>query len=49
MAGTRRFRSVLRPRALTVVHPGNPEPAADLAEFDARCTEDGDGVHDAGA
>lgn len=32
-----------------MVHPGDPEPAAELAEFDARYTQDGDGVHGARA
>lgn len=31
------------------MHPGAPELAADLAEFDARYTQDGDGVHGARA
>ncbi|MFC9299019.1 ADP-ribosylglycohydrolase family protein [Streptomyces sp. NPDC057011] len=34
---------------LAVVHPGDPHAAADLAEFDARYTQDGDGVHGARA
>ncbi|MBC9712139.1 ADP-ribosylglycohydrolase family protein [Streptomyces sp. TRM66268-LWL] len=34
---------------LALVHPGDPQPAADLAEFDARYTQDGDGVHGARA
>lgn len=29
---------------LAVVHPGDPAAAADLAEYDARYTQDGDGV-----
>ncbi|OON83063.1 ADP-ribosylglycohydrolase family protein [Streptomyces tsukubensis] len=29
---------------LAVVHPGDPASAADLAEYDARYTQDGDGV-----
>ncbi len=32
-----------------MAHPGDPERAADLAEFDARYTQDGDGVHGARA
>ncbi|WP_399013621.1 ADP-ribosylglycohydrolase family protein [Streptomyces sp. FIT100] len=38
-----------RAAVLAVVHPGNPQAAADLAEFDARYTQDGDGVHGARA
>jgi ADP-ribosylglycohydrolase len=34
---------------LAVVHPGDPEAAADLAEYDARYTQDEDGVHGARA
>ncbi|NBE56654.1 ADP-ribosylglycohydrolase family protein, partial [Streptomyces boluensis] len=34
---------------LAAVHPGDPRAAADLAEFDARYTQDGDGVHGARA
>lgn len=34
---------------LAVAHPGDPRRAADLAEFDARYTQDGDGVHGARA
>jgi ADP-ribosylglycohydrolase len=34
---------------LAVVHPGDPAGAADLAEYDARYTQDGDGVHGARA
>ncbi|GGZ31209.1 ADP-ribosylglycohydrolase family protein [Streptomyces poonensis] len=34
---------------LAVAHPGDPERAAELAEFDARYTQDGDGVHGARA
>lgn len=34
---------------LAVVHPGDPGAAADLAEYDARYTQDGDGVHGARA
>ena len=33
-----------RAAVLALVHPGAPEAAADLAEFDARYTQDGDGV-----
>ncbi|WP_435885546.1 ADP-ribosylglycohydrolase family protein [Streptomyces subrutilus] len=39
----------VRACVLAVVHPGDPGPAADLAEFDARYTQDGDGVHGARA
>ncbi|MFE1554668.1 ADP-ribosylglycohydrolase family protein [Streptomyces sp. NPDC058734] len=39
----------VRACVLAVVHPGDPEAAADLAEFDARYTQDGDGVHGARA
>ncbi|MFJ9177871.1 ADP-ribosylglycohydrolase family protein [Streptomyces sp. NPDC102360] len=39
----------VRAAVLAVVHPGRPELAADLAEFDARYTQDGDGVHGARA
>lgn len=39
----------VRAAVLAVVHPGAPERAADLAEFDARYTQDGDGVHGARA
>ncbi|MFI6872135.1 ADP-ribosylglycohydrolase family protein [Streptomyces sp. NPDC050400] len=39
----------VRAAVLAVVHPGQPELAADLAEFDARYTQDGDGVHGARA
>ncbi|MFJ7209745.1 ADP-ribosylglycohydrolase family protein [Streptomyces sp. NPDC098789] len=39
----------IRACVLAVVHPGNPVAAADLAEFDARYTQDGDGVHGARA
>ncbi|PWI18991.1 adhesin [Streptomyces sp. Act143] len=39
----------VRACVLAVAHPGNPELAADLAEFDARYTQDGDGVHGARA
>lgn len=42
---TRRVRAAV----LAVVHPGDPAAAADLAEFDARYTQDGDGVHGARA
>ncbi|WUV78010.1 ADP-ribosylglycohydrolase family protein [Streptomyces sp. NBC_01477] len=34
---------------LAVVHPGDPAAAADLAEYDARYTQDEDGVHGARA
>ncbi|MEU8766150.1 ADP-ribosylglycohydrolase family protein [Streptomyces griseus] len=39
----------VRAAVLAVVHPGDPEEAAELAEFDARYTQDGDGVHGARA
>ncbi|WP_328539322.1 ADP-ribosylglycohydrolase family protein [Streptomyces sp. NBC_00344] len=39
----------VRATVLAVVHPGDPAAAADLAEFDARYTQDGDGVHGARA
>lgn len=39
----------VRAAVLAVVHPGDPEAAAALAEFDARYTQDGDGVHGARA
>ncbi|MFC6985648.1 ADP-ribosylglycohydrolase family protein [Streptomyces cirratus] len=39
----------VRACVLAVVHPGDPRAAADLAEFDARYTQDGDGVHGARA
>ncbi|MGW7299254.1 ADP-ribosylglycohydrolase family protein [Streptomyces sp. NPDC054829] len=39
----------VRACVLAVAHPGDPELAADLAEFDARYTQDGDGVHGARA
>ncbi|MFF3646739.1 ADP-ribosylglycohydrolase family protein [Streptomyces sp. NPDC002564] len=39
----------VRACVLALVHPGEPERAADLAEFDARYTQDGDGVHGARA
>ncbi|MGW4504585.1 ADP-ribosylglycohydrolase family protein [Streptomyces sp. NPDC004436] len=39
----------VRACVLAVVHPGDAEAAADLAEFDARYTQDGDGVHGARA
>lgn len=39
----------VRACALAVAHPGDPRRAADLAEFDARYTQDGDGVHGARA
>ncbi|MFG2457308.1 ADP-ribosylglycohydrolase family protein [Streptomyces sp. NPDC048523] len=39
----------IRACVLAVAHPGAPRPAADLAEFDARYTQDGDGVHGARA
>ncbi|CCK30794.1 secreted protein [Streptomyces davaonensis JCM 4913] len=39
----------IRACVLAVAHPGDPQLAADLAEFDARYTQDGDGVHGARA
>ena len=39
----------VRATVLAVVHPGEPSAAADLAEYDARYTQDGDGVHGARA
>ncbi|MEV6399517.1 ADP-ribosylglycohydrolase family protein [Streptomyces sp. NPDC051907] len=39
----------VRAAVLAVVHPGDPSAAAELAEFDARYTQDGDGVHGARA
>ncbi|WP_373298724.1 ADP-ribosylglycohydrolase family protein [Streptomyces flaveolus] len=39
----------IRACVLAVAHPGAPRLAADLAEFDARYTQDGDGVHGARA
>ncbi|MFF7963949.1 ADP-ribosylglycohydrolase family protein [Streptomyces sp. NPDC007903] len=39
----------VRACVLAVAHPGDPARAADLAEFDARYTQDGDGVHGARA
>ncbi|TGB14033.1 ADP-ribosylglycohydrolase family protein [Streptomyces sp. MZ04] len=39
----------VRACVLALVHPGDPEQAAELAEFDARYTQDGDGVHGARA
>ncbi|NUK90087.1 ADP-ribosylglycohydrolase family protein, partial [Streptomyces lunaelactis] len=39
----------VRAVVLAVVHPGDPAAAAALAEFDARYTQDGDGVHGARA
>ncbi|MEU7580506.1 ADP-ribosylglycohydrolase family protein [Streptomyces sp. NPDC041068] len=39
----------VRACVLACVHPGAPEQAAALAEFDARYTQDGDGVHGARA
>lgn len=39
----------VRAAVLAVLHPGDPAAAADLAEFDARYTQDGDGVHGARA
>ncbi|MER7953393.1 ADP-ribosylglycohydrolase family protein [Streptomyces sp. NPDC096030] len=39
----------VRAAVLAIVHPGDPVAAAELAEFDARYTQDGDGVHGARA
>ncbi|MFI9149037.1 ADP-ribosylglycohydrolase family protein [Streptomyces sp. NPDC053367] len=39
----------VRACVLATVHPGDPERAAALAEFDARYTQDDDGVHGARA
>ncbi|MEV8550494.1 ADP-ribosylglycohydrolase family protein [Streptomyces glaucescens] len=39
----------VRACVLAVAHPGDPAGAAALAEFDARYTQDGDGVHGARA
>ncbi|MEV6328162.1 ADP-ribosylglycohydrolase family protein [Streptomyces sp. NPDC051909] len=39
----------VRAAVLALVHPGDPQAAAALAEFDARYTQDGDGVHGARA
>ncbi|MHB9862531.1 ADP-ribosylglycohydrolase family protein [Streptomyces sp. YIM S03343] len=39
----------VRACVLAVAHPGDAAHAADLAEFDARYTQDGDGVHGARA
>lgn len=39
----------VRACVLAVAHPGEPRLAAELAEFDARYTQDGDGVHGARA
>ncbi|MFF4032353.1 ADP-ribosylglycohydrolase family protein [Streptomyces sviceus] len=39
----------VRACVLALAHPGDPRLAADLAEFDARYTQDGDGVHGARA
>jgi ADP-ribosylglycohydrolase len=39
----------VRAAVLALVHPGDPRAAADLAEFDARYTQDDDGVHGARA
>ncbi|AZM52713.1 hypothetical protein DMA15_08970 [Streptomyces sp. WAC 01529] len=39
----------VRACVLALVHPGDPERAAALAEFDARYTQDGDGTHGARA
>ncbi|MBT2487004.1 ADP-ribosylglycohydrolase family protein [Streptomyces sp. ISL-96] len=39
----------IRAAVLATAHPGDPIAAAELAEFDARYTQDGDGVHGARA
>lgn len=39
----------VRAAVLALVHPGQPQSAAALAEYDARYTQDGDGVHGARA
>jgi ADP-ribosylglycohydrolase len=39
----------VRAAVLAAVHPGTPLAAAELAEYDARYTQDGDGVHGARA
>ncbi|MEW2045332.1 ADP-ribosylglycohydrolase family protein [Streptomyces sp. NPDC005476] len=39
----------VRACVLAMAHPGDPRGAAELAEFDARYTQDGDGVHGARA
>ncbi|WP_223778978.1 ADP-ribosylglycohydrolase family protein [Streptomyces sp. 135] len=39
----------VRACVLALVHPGDPQRAAALAEFDARYTQDGDGTHGARA
>ncbi|UQA96047.1 ADP-ribosylglycohydrolase family protein [Streptomyces halobius] len=39
----------VRAAVLAVVHPGDPSAAASLAEYDARYTQDGDGVYGARA
>ncbi|MFE9766468.1 ADP-ribosylglycohydrolase family protein [Streptomyces sp. NPDC005808] len=39
----------VRACVLAVAHPGDPRLAAELSEFDARYTQDGDGVHGARA
>lgn len=39
----------IRACVLAVAHPGDPQRAAALAEFDAHYTQDGDGVHGARA
>ncbi|WTP21553.1 ADP-ribosylglycohydrolase family protein [Streptomyces sp. NBC_00203] len=39
----------VRACVLAVAHPGDPRLAAELAEFDAHYTQDGDGVHGARA
>ncbi|MET9956598.1 ADP-ribosylglycohydrolase family protein [Streptomyces sp. NPDC006339] len=39
----------VRAAVLALAHPGDPAAAAELADFDARYTQDGDGVHGARA
>ncbi|MEV5970829.1 ADP-ribosylglycohydrolase family protein [Streptomyces sp. NPDC051921] len=39
----------VRAAVLALAHPGDPTSAVELAEFDARYTQDGDGVHGARA
>ncbi|MER7518234.1 ADP-ribosylglycohydrolase family protein [Streptomyces sp. NPDC126499] len=39
----------VRSAVLALAHPGDPVAAAELADFDARYTQDGDGVHGARA
>ncbi|MCT2594377.1 ADP-ribosylglycohydrolase family protein [Streptomyces sp. N2-109] len=39
----------VRATVLAIVHPGDPDSAAELAAYDAHYTQDGDGVHGARA